>query len=322
MYDLTHTLRAGLSVAAWALAAPALAGQAPGELTGRLTYAGTGGGIAEALVVLPDLGLGTFTDRDGRFRIEGVPPGAHEVAPTLMGCQLASRTVTVESGQRLELAFELASPVVNLQGIVVTALASQVPEAELPFSVGRVSPTEGDPSTGRSVGALIQGRVAGARVMFGSGQPGTEPSIQLRAPTSIQRGQAPLVVVDGIITAGGVADIDPMDVEHVEVLKGAAAAAGYGARGEAGVIEIRTRRGPGGRRRQTGPMLVVDGVETGGSLADVDVSSVEDIHKLEGGAAAVLYGERAEGGVILVSTRGAAPEASRPPFCVTPEWIR
>lgn len=322
MTRLKHALRAALAVVVLGWGAERVGAQPTGELSGRLTYAGTGQGIDEALVVLPGVGLGSFTDADGRFRIAGIPPGSHEVAPTLMGCQLGSRTIEIAAGQRLELGFELSSPVVNLQGIVVTAVATETPEAELPFSVGRVSPAEGSPAGGRSVGTLLQGRIAGARVLFGSGQPGTEPSIQLRSPTSIQRNQAPLVVVDGIITGGGVADIDPMDVEHVAVLKGAAAAAGYGARGEAGVIEIRTRRGPSARRRPSGPMIVVDGVETGGTLADVEMALIEDIHKLDGAAAAVLYGPRAEGGVILVSTRGAPPEASRPPFCVTPKWIR
>ena len=66
----------------------------------------------------------------------------------------------------------------------------------------------------------------------------------------------------------------------------------------------------------------MDGVATGATLADLDPTEIEDIRKLSGAAAAMLYGPRAEGGVILVSTRGAAPEASRPPFCVVPNWIR
>jgi TonB-dependent SusC/RagA subfamily outer membrane receptor len=297
------------------------AAQETAEVTGRVTYAGTGRGIGQALVVLPAAGLGSFTDAEGRFRIEGVTPGTHEIAPTLIGCQLASRSIEVTRGQRLEVTFELSTPVINLQGIVVTAVASQTPEAELPFSVGKLEPGSGDAAASRSVGTLIQGRIAGARVLFGSGQPGSEPSIQLRGPQSIQQSQDPLVVVDGIVTRG-VADIDPMDVEHVEVLKGAAAAAGYGARGQAGVIEIRTRRGPSSAAPPSGTLVVVDGVATGGSLAQLDPAEIEDIRKLDGAAAAVLYGPRADRGVILVSTVGAPPEASRPPFCVVPGWIR
>ena len=293
----------------------------PGEISGRITYGPTGSPIEQALVVLPAVGLGAITDAQGRFRMDGVPPGVHEVAPTLVGCQLGSRTVEVGAGERLDVSFELASPVINLQGIVVTALAAETPEEQLPFSVGRVAPKPGDAST-RSMGSLLQGRIAGARVMYGSGQPGSEPSIQLRAPRSIQLGNAPLVVVDGVISHGGISDIDPMDVQEVQVLKGAAAAAGYGARGEAGVIEIRSRRGPGPAARPAGPLVIVDGVATGGTLAEVRPTEIEDIRKLSGAAAAVLYGPRAEGGVILVSTAGAPPEASRPPLCVVPDWIR
>ncbi|MSR35850.1 MAG: hypothetical protein EXR95_04275, partial [Gemmatimonadetes bacterium] len=96
----------------------------------------------------------------------------------------------------------------------------------------------------------------------------------------------------------------------------------YGARGQAGVIEIRTRRGPGPSARAGGVLVVVDGTATGATLADLDPTEIEDIRKLDGAAAAVLYGPRAERGVILVSTRGAPPEASRPPFCVVPHWTR
>ena len=320
-----HTPLSLWAVAAWLSGPAAVAGQeppaAPAEINGRLTYAGTGQPIEQALVVIPDAGLGAITDAQGRFRIEGVPPGTHELAPTLVGCQLGSRTLEIGPGQRLEVSFELSNPVINLQGIVVTALASETPEAQLPFSVGRVRPEPGDAAS-PSVGALLQGKIAGARVLFGSGQPGSSPSIQLRAPQSIQRGNDPLLVVDGVITHGGISDIDPMDVEDVQVLKGAAAAAGYGARGEAGVIEIRTRRGPSTRARPSGPLIIVDGVATGATLADLDATQIEDIRKLSGAAAAVLYGPRAESGVILVSTTGAAPEASRPPFCVIPNWIR
>ena len=98
-----------------------LSAQDTGEVGGRLRYSGTGQGVGEALVVLPGAGLGAFSEADGRYRIEAVPLGTYEVAPTLMGCQLASRSVTIEPGRRAELDFELSSPVVNLQGIVVTA---------------------------------------------------------------------------------------------------------------------------------------------------------------------------------------------------------
>jgi TonB-dependent SusC/RagA subfamily outer membrane receptor len=310
----------GLAIG-WGITPERSAAQAAGHLSGRVTYVGTGRGIAQVLVVVPDVGLGGLTDREGRFSIEGVPPGLHEITPTLVGCELASRTVEVKPDARVDVSFELSTPVINLQGLVVTAVASVTPDVDLPFSVGHI---DGAQSTaGGSVGSLIQGRIAGARVLYGSGQPGSEPSIVLRAPSSIQRGQGPLVVIDGIITQGGVADINPLDVEDVEVLKGAAAAATYGARGEAGVLEIRTRRGPGTRTAGAkGPLVIVDGVATGATLADVDPVAIAAIRKFEGEAAAVLYGPQAERGVILVSTKGAPPEASRPPLCAVPRWIR
>ncbi|MDH5589657.1 MAG: SusC/RagA family TonB-linked outer membrane protein, partial [Gemmatimonadota bacterium] len=97
----------------------------------------------------------------------------------------------------------------------------------------------------------LQSKVAGAKVVQGSGLPGSEPSFQLRGPTSITGSQTPLLVIDGVITNGGIADIDPADVESMEIVKGAAAAALFGSRASAGVIQITTRTGAHLRDGQT-----------------------------------------------------------------------
>ncbi|MBW7935068.1 MAG: SusC/RagA family TonB-linked outer membrane protein, partial [Gemmatimonadaceae bacterium] len=94
----------------------------------------------------------------------------------------------------------------------------------------------------------IQGKVAGVTVVP-LGQPGSGTNIILRAPTSINKGNAPLVVVDGVIQSqafgGSSADLDAADIESIEVVKGAAAASLYGSRAASGVIQIRTKRGTG-----------------------------------------------------------------------------
>lgn len=103
----------------------------------------------------------------------------------------------------------------------------------------------------------LQGRVPGANVMSASGRPGEGPQVQLRAPTSINaegRGLQPLYIVDGIIVnsdsslGGGLADLSALDVESIEVVKGAAASSLYGARAGAGVIQITTKSGKGAKR--------------------------------------------------------------------------
>jgi TonB-dependent SusC/RagA subfamily outer membrane receptor len=82
--------------------------------------------------------------------------------------------------------------------------------------------------------------------MSGTGRPGAAPTILLRAPTSINasgRNQEPLYIVDGVILNSSMVDIDALDIENVEVVKGAAAASMYGSRAQAGVVQITTRRG-------------------------------------------------------------------------------
>jgi TonB-linked SusC/RagA family outer membrane protein len=92
----------------------------------------------------------------------------------------------------------------------------------------------------------LQGKVAGALVMSNTGRPGAAPTILLRGATSIDatgRNQEPLYVVDGVILGSSMVDLDALDVESIEIVKGAAAASLYGSRAASGVIQIRTRRG-------------------------------------------------------------------------------
>jgi TonB-dependent SusC/RagA subfamily outer membrane receptor len=264
-----------------------------------------------------------LTDKDGRYRMQEVPPGQHFALTVLMGCILTADPVQVEAGRRATLDISLEPPVIDLEGIVVSASAITGDRAELPFTVARLDAGEREIATGstRSVGSMLQGKVAGARVVQGSGQPGTDPSILLRAPTSLLGTQQPLIVIDGVITQGRLTDIDPFDVARVEVLKGAAAAAGYGSRGQAGVIEITTKRGPGAEAPRTRqPVLLLDGVVTDGTLADVNLADVVDIRRLDGPVAAILYGVGAETGAIEVTTRYGPPAGVRPfrPVCLTP----
>jgi TonB-dependent SusC/RagA subfamily outer membrane receptor len=293
-----------------------------GELSGRVTYAGNGQGVRGALFTLQGLGLGVLTDAEGRFRLQGVPPGSHLAVTALMGCILSAQPVEVEPGRGVSLDVALEPPVFDLQGILVTASASSASRAEVPFSVARLDASEREIVTGstRSVGSMLQGTLAGVRVVQGSGQPGADPSILVRAPTSLQRSQSPLVVIDGVITEGSITDIDPFDVQRVEVLKGASGAASYGSRGQAGVIEITTKRGPSAPPARRQPVLLIDGVVTEGTLADVDLSEVSDIRRLDGPAAAVLYGVGAEAGAIEVTTIYGPPPGARAlqPACLDP----
>jgi len=108
------------------------------------------------------------------------------------------------------------------------------------------------PASAQQTGS-IQGKVAGVSVTP-SGQPGSGTNILLRSPTSISKSTSPLIVVDGVILSqsfeGSSADLESMDIESVEVVKGAAAASLYGSRAASGVIQIRTRSSGRGLKSQ------------------------------------------------------------------------
>ncbi|HSM02986.1 MAG TPA: SusC/RagA family TonB-linked outer membrane protein [Longimicrobiales bacterium] len=224
-------------------AAPAAA-QAQGSITGMVVDATSGRALESAQVFIPALNMGGLSNNDGRFLLLQVPAGTHEVRVELIGYNSATQEVTVSAGQSAAVEFRLESTALRLQELVVTGVAGETPRVKLPFTVESVDFTD-MPVPAPSAEGLIAGKVPGAKVVRGSGQPGSEGGILLRGPTTITGTQNPLIIVDGVITDNTLADISSLDVESVELVKGAAAASLYGSRAQNGVVQIRTKRGTG-----------------------------------------------------------------------------
>src|SRR5207237_7130260 len=115
----------------------------------------------------------------------------------------ATQTVMVQAGQATQVNFTLESRAVSLEGVVVTGVAAATPRTQLAFTVEQVKAADIMKIVPVTAGSAIQGKIAGATIISGSGQPGSEPSIMFRGPTSITGSQAPLIIVDGVITHGG-----------------------------------------------------------------------------------------------------------------------
>jgi len=213
-----------------------LRAQGVGAVTGAVTLAGSGEGVPGVRVVLPGLSLAGVADEHGRFGFESVPVGKHQLRAEAVGCLPISLTVEVSPGGITDLGLTLDGPAIVPPSRVMQATG-------LPYTVERLQREDLARNPGPTIVDLIRGAFPGVKVVQGSGLPGSRLSIQFRGPGSISGGQEPLVVIDGMITGGGLDDLDPYDVEHIEVLKGSASAAIYGARGQAGVIEITTRGG-------------------------------------------------------------------------------
>lgn len=238
---------AAVALLAAAVARPLAAQQpAPGRLAGAVADSASGRPLADAQVTVAGTRLGALTDAAGRYVITNVPPGTYTVEARRLGfAPAARRGVVVAGGAAAAADFRLRASVLNLEAVVVTGVTDPTAGTRVPFTVGRVSAEQVPVPPANAVEALA-GRVAGAQIVT-PGQPGSGINVQLRTPASISKGNAPLIVVDGVILAEGVdagtADLNALDIESVEVVKGAAAASLYGSRASNGVLQIRTRRG-------------------------------------------------------------------------------
>jgi TonB-linked SusC/RagA family outer membrane protein len=241
-YRALWGLAAGVALAFFA--STPLAAQQGGIVEGTVTDA-DGRPVGGAQVSIVDSQRGTITNAQGTYRITGVQAGTREVRAQRIGYRTATQTVSVTAGETVALNFTMQQAVVDVDEVIVTGVAGETARAKLPFTVDRLD-AEALPVPAISAGSAIQGKVAGAQVVAGSGRPGSAPSILLRGPTSINaqgRSQEPLYIVDGVILGASVADIDALDIESIEVVKGAAAASLYGSRAANGVIQITTRTG-------------------------------------------------------------------------------
>ncbi len=227
-----------------AVAAGPLQAQQTGTVTGVVQDATSGQTLESAQVFISALNMGSLTNAQGRFLLNNVPAGQHELSVELIGYGSATETITVQAGQTTTVQFELSSTALRLQELVVTGVAGETPRVKLPFTVESVDFAE-MPVPQASAEGLLQARVPGVRVVRGSGKPGDEASVMLRGPTTITGAQGPLIIVDGVITDNTLADVNSLDVESIEIVKGAAAASLYGSRAQNGVVQIQTKRGAG-----------------------------------------------------------------------------
>ena len=195
-----------------------------------------------ALVAIDALRLTALTNANGRYVLQNVPAGNHTVTVQTLGFTSQTReNVAVTAGQPTVADFQMRTQVLNLGEIVVTGVTEATVRAKLPFTVAKVT-SENMPVRPTAALASVQGKVAGVNMVQGS-QPGSGTDIVLRTPTSINRTNSPLIVVDGAILTESSVDISSLDIESIEIVKGAAAASLYGSRAAAGVVQIRTARG-------------------------------------------------------------------------------
>jgi len=218
--------------------------QQSGTITGVVSDAASGQLLETANVRLDDAPVGVLTNEAGRYLIRGVSAGSHTLTFEIIGYESVTMEVEVVAGETVERNAELTEGAIKLQELVATGVARAMPKAKVPFTIEKID-AAAVPVPALSAESLLVGKVPGIKVVRGGGQPGSTGHIMLRGATSIAGGQAPLVVIDGVISNNAFDDLATLDLESVEVVKGAAGASLYGSRAANGVIVIRTKRGSG-----------------------------------------------------------------------------
>src|SRR5690606_13856686 len=254
-----------------ALAAPATAGadaangaSVQATIAGRVTDARSLQPVVSAQVFIPGTGIGALTDRDGRYLLRNVPPGAVTVRVQSIGYATVERTVTVAEGATAAVDVELVPEAISLDEVIVTA-TGEARAREMGTSMARITSRDIEARPARNTQDILTAAAPGIEVLQNTGQPGAGGTIRLRGNNSISQGNQPIVYVDGVRIYGGATpthpaarqvasplnDINAADIERIEVIKGAAATTLYGTEASSGVIQIFTKKGATGAPRWT-----------------------------------------------------------------------
>jgi TonB-linked SusC/RagA family outer membrane protein len=260
-------LRGGLSLALVLL----LSGTALAQyvISGRVQGA-DGSPLPGTSIVVRGTTTGTTAANDGTYRLTA--PVANVV--TLVFSTVGFQTQSVEVRQSGTVNVTMREDFTGLEEVVVTGLATSVKRSNLANAVSTISAKELVGTTQiQTVDNALYGKLTGANISTNGGAPGGGTSIQLRGISSLVGASQPLYIIDGVYAnnavnrtgrgsvtgasavetqddaANRLSDLNPNDIENIEVLKGPSAAAIYGTRANAGVILITTKRGQAGRTR-------------------------------------------------------------------------
>lgn len=239
-------------------------------VTGRVTVEGSNEPLVAASVNVVGTSIGTYTDDQGRFAVT-VPAGPATLRVRRIG--YVQKTIAVPSGDT-QVDIGLSRDVLQLETQVITGTATTVSSVNAANAVTVVSGEKLNRAPAQTIDYALQGKIPGAVITQNSGAPGGGVQVQLRGVSTINSSFLPLYVIDGVIVdnsqianglnaiteaAGGnfgstqdqrvnrTADINPNDIENIQVLKGPSASSIYGSRGTNGVIIITTKQGQAGK---------------------------------------------------------------------------
>jgi TonB-linked SusC/RagA family outer membrane protein len=250
------------AAAALVMSGPAAEAPLAGTITGRVVASGTQLPLEAVQVQVVGTQIGGLTTANGRYLLPGVPAGTHEVRVSRLGYRTVTTEVVVRDGQPTEANFQLSEEVLVLDEIVVTGTAGGTRRRAIGNAVESLS---ADKLTAiapvKNMDQLLAQRSPGVMMLPGTGQVGTGSAIRIRGNSSISLANEPIIYIDGVrmdsdsrrgpSQRGGanvsrLNDINPADIESIEIIKGPAAATLYGTEASNGVVQIITKRGASG----------------------------------------------------------------------------
>lgn len=262
----------GAFVMAFGLSIQGLSAQDVGRIVGTVTSARSAAPLSEVQVYLSSTGQGTLTGANGRFVITNVAPGTYELTAQRIGLATVTQQVTVAAGQDVAVTFAMSEEALGLDELVVTGTAGAARRREVGNVINQINVAD-VPAPPNNVDQLLASQAPGLQMNIGSGAAGSGAQIRLRGAVSVSQSNQPLIFIDGIrvksdayaknvpptgfsgrsgnTTASPLNDINPNDIDRIEIIKGSAASTLYGTEAAAGVIQIFTKRGQSGAARWT-----------------------------------------------------------------------
>lgn len=243
------------------------------RISGKVTSS-EGKGLPFISIIVRGTSFGSSTDVDGFYNFTAdLRAGQYVLEFTGVGLTTKEQSLSVGTQTSYTIDIVLAEDVLGMDEVVVTGTLGRVSKKQLGNSISTVNSKQLQNTGASNLSAILSGRVMGAQVTQNSGDPGGGISIRLRGVGSIFGSSEPLYIVDGVIidnssvnvinlngdaqgsriAAGSnrLVDINPNDIERIEVINGAAAAAIYGSRASNGVVQIFTKKGKSGKPQVT-----------------------------------------------------------------------
>lgn len=210
------------------------------KVSGKVTD-GSGNPVPGASVLVKGTTKGTSTDATGNFEL-AISANAKTLVISAVGFD--NEEISIGSNSNFSVSLK-ASTGQEMSEVIVTGVAGATTRKKMTVSVTKVGAEQLQTVPSSSAANALAGKVAGLKTSSVNGNPGQGADLLLRGDNNLSTSSAPLILVDGIIMSGSLADINIDDVESIEVVKGAAASALYGSRAGNGVISVITKRGKG-----------------------------------------------------------------------------